>query len=333
MLRQLAIEDMDRVAAIHRMSFDRALPTLAGLHMPDRVRWFFRERVFATCELWGYFEDKELVGFIAFRDGWIDHLYVLPPSQRKLAPGSDLDLLFLLPESNQSRAGAVAAATETCIKAVIAGLWDLGFVLDHAARSPRECLDLAREEPAVLASLLDRRFLWGGFGLFGALDADLAGLLLRTACRALDGRRWLSHGEHPWRRAQQRSDAGERAGREARPRRPARSAACALGQHARLRPTRSARAAGAHRGAPLSVARAVSSASSRRSRRGPSQVGAPTRRRAPAWLRRASWNKRGALSAAHLSPSRAQRAPGGGTRDTLSCSRTIRIRHCWAAHR
>jgi [protein-PII] uridylyltransferase len=94
----------------------------------------------------------------------------------ELAPGSDLDLLFLLPESDQSRAGAVAAATEACIKAVIAGLWDLGFVLDHAARSPRECLDLAREEPAVLANLLDRRFLWGGFGLFAALDADLAGL-------------------------------------------------------------------------------------------------------------------------------------------------------------
>src|SRR3984957_13942658 len=38
----------------------------------------------------------------------------------ELAPGSDLDLLFLLPESDRSRAGAVAAATETCIKAVIA---------------------------------------------------------------------------------------------------------------------------------------------------------------------------------------------------------------------
>jgi [protein-PII] uridylyltransferase len=94
----------------------------------------------------------------------------------ELAPGSDLDLLFLLPESSQSRDGAVAAATETCIKAVVAGLWDLGFVLDHAARSSRECLDLARHEPAVLASLLNRRFLWGGFGLFAALDADLAGL-------------------------------------------------------------------------------------------------------------------------------------------------------------
>src|SRR6202047_4056676 len=94
----------------------------------------------------------------------------------ELAPGSDLDLLFLLPESSQSRDGAVAAATETCIKAVVPALWDLGFVLDHAARSPRECLDLAHNEPTVLASLLNRRFLWGGFGLFAALDADLAGL-------------------------------------------------------------------------------------------------------------------------------------------------------------
>ena len=94
----------------------------------------------------------------------------------ELAPGSDLDLLFLLPESSQSRAGAVAAATETCIKAVVAGLWDLGFVLDHAVRSSPESLDLARDEPTVLASLLNRRFLWGGFGLFGALDANLADL-------------------------------------------------------------------------------------------------------------------------------------------------------------
>jgi [protein-PII] uridylyltransferase len=94
----------------------------------------------------------------------------------ELAPGSDLDLLFLLPESSQSRDDAVAAAAETCIKTVVPALWDLGFVLDHAARSSRECLDLARDQPTVLASLLNRRLVWGGFGLFGGLDADLAGL-------------------------------------------------------------------------------------------------------------------------------------------------------------
>jgi [protein-PII] uridylyltransferase len=96
--------------------------------------------------------------------------------RRELAPGSDLDLLFLLPDSRQSRAGGGGAATAACVSSVVAGLWDLGFVLDHAARSSRECLDLALAEPTVLASLLDRRFLWGGFGLFAALDADLADL-------------------------------------------------------------------------------------------------------------------------------------------------------------
>jgi [protein-PII] uridylyltransferase len=94
----------------------------------------------------------------------------------ELAPGSDLDLLFLLPESSREHTGDGAAATVACIKTVVAGLWDLGFSLDHTVRSSRECLDLARDEPAVLASLVSRRFLWGGFGLFAALDADLAGL-------------------------------------------------------------------------------------------------------------------------------------------------------------
>jgi putative acetyltransferase len=83
MLRQLAIDDMDSTAVVHRMSFDQALPTLAGLHTPDEDRQFFRERLFATCQLWGYFDEQELVGFIAFREGWIDQLYVLPSSQSR----------------------------------------------------------------------------------------------------------------------------------------------------------------------------------------------------------------------------------------------------------
>src|ERR1700730_5830745 len=91
--------------------------------------------------------------------------------RRELAPGSDLDLLFLLPESS---AGTVAPATQACIGAVVACLWDLGFVLDHAARSVQECLELARDNPPVLADLVDRRHLWGCQGLFAALDAELA---------------------------------------------------------------------------------------------------------------------------------------------------------------
>ncbi len=93
--------------------------------------------------------------------------------RRELAPGSDLDVLFLLPEGSPS---GTASAMADCVSAVVAGLWDLGFVLDHAARSSRECIELAHSEPAVLATLLDRRFLWGGYGLFAGLDGDLAAL-------------------------------------------------------------------------------------------------------------------------------------------------------------
>ena len=94
--------------------------------------------------------------------------------RRELAPGSDLDLLFLLPESSSSCAEAVAPATRACIGAVVACLWDFGFVLDHAARSVQECLELAKDNPTVLAGLVDRRHLWGCQGLFAALDAELA---------------------------------------------------------------------------------------------------------------------------------------------------------------
>jgi GNAT superfamily N-acetyltransferase len=81
MLRQLNLADMDEAATVHRRSFDHALPTLAGLHTPEEDRWFFKERMFTTCQLWGYFDDNKLIGIIAFRGGWIDQLYVLPSSQ------------------------------------------------------------------------------------------------------------------------------------------------------------------------------------------------------------------------------------------------------------
>ncbi|MGY8685651.1 GNAT family N-acetyltransferase [Bradyrhizobium sp. UFLA05-153] len=81
MLRQLALADMDAAARVHRVAFDHAMPWLVGLHTPDEDRWFYRERVFATCRLWGRFDDLALSGIIAFRDGWIEQLYVLPDAQ------------------------------------------------------------------------------------------------------------------------------------------------------------------------------------------------------------------------------------------------------------
>jgi len=83
MLRRLTLDDMDRAALVHRAAFDQALPTLAGRHTPDEDRWFYRERMFPTRQLWGAFDTSDMVGVIAFGDGWIDQLYVHPSAQRR----------------------------------------------------------------------------------------------------------------------------------------------------------------------------------------------------------------------------------------------------------
>lgn len=72
---------MDAAARVHRAAFDEALPWLAGQHTPDEDRWFYRERMFATCTLWGAFDGEAMSGVIAFHDDWIEQLYVLPAAQ------------------------------------------------------------------------------------------------------------------------------------------------------------------------------------------------------------------------------------------------------------
>ena len=81
MLRRLELKDMDAAARVLRTSFDQALPSLAGLHTPKEDQWFFRERVFKMCEVWGAFDNALMVGMVAFRKDWIDQLYVLPEAQ------------------------------------------------------------------------------------------------------------------------------------------------------------------------------------------------------------------------------------------------------------
>jgi GNAT superfamily N-acetyltransferase len=79
--RRLQLHDMDAAARVHRASFDHALPWLTGLHTPEEDRWFYRERMFATCTLWGAFDGDVMTGVIAFHDDWIEQLYVLPEAQ------------------------------------------------------------------------------------------------------------------------------------------------------------------------------------------------------------------------------------------------------------
>jgi GNAT superfamily N-acetyltransferase len=74
---------MAAAAIVHRAAFDQRLPWLAGLHTPDEDRAFWSNIVFAECEVWGAKEGDGLVGVIAFRQDWIEQLYVLPVAQAK----------------------------------------------------------------------------------------------------------------------------------------------------------------------------------------------------------------------------------------------------------
>jgi putative acetyltransferase len=79
-LRRLSLDEMDQAAIVHRAAFDAGLPWLAGHHTPAEDRAYFRDRVFVDCEVWGA-TGEAVMGFIAFRDLWIDQLYVLPHAQ------------------------------------------------------------------------------------------------------------------------------------------------------------------------------------------------------------------------------------------------------------
>lgn len=79
--RRLNAGDMPAAAIVHRTSFDARLPWLACLHTPDEDRDYWSGHLFAACEIWGAELNGTLLGVIAFRQGWIDQLYILPVAQ------------------------------------------------------------------------------------------------------------------------------------------------------------------------------------------------------------------------------------------------------------
>jgi len=76
-----------------------------------------------------------------------------------LAPGSDIDLLFLLPYKQ-------TAWGESIVEAILYCLWDLGLKVGHATRSLDECIRQAKADMTIRTSILEARFLLGDRKLY-----------------------------------------------------------------------------------------------------------------------------------------------------------------------
>jgi [protein-PII] uridylyltransferase len=81
-----------------------------------------------------------------------------------LAPGSDIDLLFLLPYKQTAWGESIAETILYC-------LWDLGLKVGHATRSVDESIRQARADMTIRTSVLESRFLFGDRKLFDELIA------------------------------------------------------------------------------------------------------------------------------------------------------------------
>src|SRR5450755_1830300 len=79
-----------------------------------------------------------------------------------MAPGSDIDLLFVLPYKQTAWGESIAEAILYC-------LWDTGLKVGHATRSVDECIRQAKGDMTIRTAILEARFLLGDQKLFDEL--------------------------------------------------------------------------------------------------------------------------------------------------------------------
>ncbi|AXV14265.1 [protein-PII] uridylyltransferase [Neorhizobium sp. SOG26] len=80
-----------------------------------------------------------------------------------LAPGSDIDLLFLLPEKNSD-------AMRKAVEFLLYVLWDLGFKVGHATRTVEECIGLSKGDMTIRTAILESRYICGSAPLVTDLE-------------------------------------------------------------------------------------------------------------------------------------------------------------------
>jgi len=83
-----------------------------------------------------------------------------------LAPGSDIDLLFILPDKQIAKK---KQHNEQIVEYILYMLWDLGQKVGHAVRTLDECIKMAKSDMTIRTATLESRFISGENFLFEQL--------------------------------------------------------------------------------------------------------------------------------------------------------------------
>ena len=85
----------------------------------------------------------------------------------ELAPHSDLDLLFLIPDNlNKTETKDI----ERLIQLTLHLLWDLGYTVGHSTRNIFDCINQSKLDLTIATSLLEKRFIAGNEYNFDLLN-------------------------------------------------------------------------------------------------------------------------------------------------------------------
>ncbi len=86
-VRPAGAGDAAALARLHRLTMRISLPFLPELHSPQEDLSFFAEVLLPQNTVWLAEEGGQVLGYIAYRPGWIAHLYIHPDHQgRSIGP-------------------------------------------------------------------------------------------------------------------------------------------------------------------------------------------------------------------------------------------------------
>jgi [protein-PII] uridylyltransferase len=94
-----------------------------------------------------------------------------------LAPGSDIDLLFLLPAKSDPQADAA-------IEFMLYALWDMRLKVGHSTRNIEDCIRLSRSDTTILTSILEARYICGNQALAQRLQETFSRDIVQKSAKS-----------------------------------------------------------------------------------------------------------------------------------------------------